>query len=107
MFNLTKRQLVCFSIGGVIGVILYFSLKSANIDTSSSTVVMMLTMLPFFMFAMYEKFGQPLEVVIKQIYNVKFVLPKERPYISLNTYSQLEKQFNLNKEIYKIVKKAK
>ena len=41
---------------------------------------MMLVMLPFFMLAMYEKHGQPLEKIIGNILKVAVIRPKQRPY---------------------------
>ena len=60
MFNLTKRQLICFGSGALVGVPLFFLLKS-YISTSTASLCMVLVMLPFFLFAMYEKNGQPLK----------------------------------------------
>lgn len=65
---------------------------------------MVLVMLPFFMFAMYEKHGQPLEVIIQNIVKVMFLSPKERPYQTTNYYAILAKQQKLNKEVNAIVK---
>lgn len=104
MFNLTKRQLVCFSLAGVIGLPIFFILKG-SIEITVATLAMMIVMLPFFFFAMYEKYGQPPEVILKQIYMVKKGLPKERPYKTQNVYELLEKQYNLNKEVSQIVKR--
>ena len=106
MFNLTKRQLVCFSMGVGVGLPLFFLLKN-SIDTTVATLVMMAVMLPFFMLALYEKHGQPLEVLLKQMYNVKYGTAKERPYKTQNFYALLEQQHDLNKEVTSIVKKTK
>lgn len=65
---------------------------------------MILVMLPCFLFTMYEKHGQPLETVIKNIVQTKFVRPKERPYQTNNFYAVLERQRNLEKEVAAIVK---
>lgn len=106
MFNLTKRQLICFSIGGLVGLPVFFVLKS-SMDTTVATLCMIAVMSPFFMLAMYEKHGQPLEVILKQVYMVKFGTAKERPYKTANFYALLEQQYNLNKEVSQIVKKSK
>ena len=84
LFNLTKRQLICFGSGALIGVPLFFLL-----------------------FAMYEKNGQPLEVVIRNIYRVCFQRPKQRPYKTNNFYAVLERQNQLDREVYQIVRKEK
>ena len=63
-FNLTKRQIVCFGSGALISVPLFFMLKG-TIGTSTAALVMIFIMLPFFLLAMYERNGQPLEKVVK------------------------------------------
>ncbi len=104
MFNLTKRQLICFSLGGLTGLGVYMGIKG-EIESSQAVSMMILTMFPFFLFAMYEKHGQPLEVILKQVYLVKFATAKVRPYKSQNFYACLETQHNMNKEVHDIVRK--
>ena len=72
--NLTKRQILCFGAGALIGVPVFFLLKS------SGNLSLAAVMLPLFFLAMYEKDGQPLEVVAKHFYEAKFKRPKTRPY---------------------------
>jgi len=103
MFGLTKRQLVCFSIAAAIGLPLFFLLKDSA-GTTPATCVMVVVMLPCFLLAMYEKHGQPLEVILKQIIEVKFLRPKERPYQTNNFYDALMRQRRLEKEVQAIVK---
>ena len=102
-FNLTKRQIVCFAAALILGLPLFFLLKDSA-GTSLATLVMIVIMLPCFLMAMYEKHGQPLEVVVKNIIQTKFVRPKERPYQTENFYAVLEKQRKLEKEGSAIVK---
>lgn len=102
-FNLTKRQIVCFAVALIIGLPLFFLLKDSA-GTSAASFVMIVVMLPCFLMAMYEKHGQPLEVVVKNIIQTKFVRPKERPYQTQNLYAVLEKQRKLEKEVSAIVK---
>ena len=59
--NLTKRQILCFGAGALIGVPVFFLLKSSG-NLSLAALGMMAVMLPLFFLAMYEKDGQPLEV---------------------------------------------
>lgn len=61
-FNLTKRQLICFGAAALIGVPLFFLLKSSG-NVSLAALCMIIVMLPLFFLAMYEKDGQPLEVI--------------------------------------------
>ena len=64
---------------------------------------MMVVMLPFFLFAMYEKHGQPLEKILGNIIRVSVIRPKERPYRTNNFYAVLERQANLDEEVSHIV----
>ena len=64
VFNLTKRQLICFSAALAVGLPLFFLTKD-SVGTSGSTLMMIFTMLPLFMLAIYEKHGQPLEIILK------------------------------------------
>lgn len=102
-FNLTKRQIVCFAVALIVGLPLFFLLKDSA-GTSAASFVMIVVMLPCFLMAMNEKHGQPLEVVVKNIIQTKFVRPKERPYQTQNLYAVLEKQRKLEKEVSAIVK---
>ena len=104
MFNLTKRQILCFGGGALIGVPLFFLLKG-HIGSSAAALCMMLVMLPFFLFAMYEKNGQPPEKLIRNIVQVCFLRPKQRPYRTNNFYDLLNRQDILDKEVYAIVHK--
>ena len=103
IFNLTKRQIICFSAALVLGLPIFF-LTKGNIGTSTAAFLMILIMLPCFLFAMYEKHGQPLETVLKNIINTKFIMPKERPYRTENFYAVLERQRQLEKEVSAIAK---
>ncbi len=55
----------------LIGLPLFFLLKDSA-GTSLAAMVMIVVMLPCFLVAMYEKHGQPLETVIKNIIQTKF-----------------------------------
>ena len=102
-FNLTKRQLVCFGSGALIGVPLFFLLRGPA-GNSVAAMCMMLVMLPFFMLAMYEKHGQPLEKIVGNILKVAVIRPKQRPFKTNNFYAVLERQAKLDKEVYDIVR---
>ena len=102
MFGLTKRQLVCFGAAVLIGVPLFFLLQRTA-GSSTATFCMIVVMLPFFLFALYEKNGLPLEKIIKNIVQVCFIRPKVRPYETDNFYAVLQRQDILDKEVYRIV----
>ena len=102
-FNLTKRQIICFTAALIAGLPVFFLLKGSA-GTSLAAFFMILIMLPFFLFAMYEKHGQPLEVILKHIVQTKFIRKKERPYRTRNYYALLIRQRELEKEVFHIVK---
>ena len=106
LFNLTKRQLLCFGISAAIGLPLFFLLKDSA-GTTVAAMVMIFTMLPGFMFGVYEKNGQPLEVIAGQIIQTMFIRPKERPYQTNNFYAAIQRQNQVEKEVRKIVQKSK
>ena len=102
MFNLTKRQLICFGLAALVGVPSFFLLKLA-FSISTSVMIMMVIMMPFFFLAMYEKHGQPLEVFLKHFIQANFVRPKTRPYKTDNYYAALIRQAKAEEEVEKIV----
>jgi hypothetical protein len=79
--GLTKRQLVCFSAAAIVGIPVYLVLKK-YVSTDIAGMVMITVMLPFFLFAMYEKNGQPLEEVMKNIIKEKIFRKPVRPVIN-------------------------
>ena len=89
-FNLTKRQIICFSIGAAIGLPVFFLLKAVAANISFATLGMLGVMMPAFMMAMYEKNGQPLEKIMKHYIEAMFVRPKVRPYKTKNYYMLIE-----------------
>ena len=89
----------------LIGLPLFFLLKDSA-GTSLAAMAMIVVMLPCFLVAMYEKHGQPLEVVVRNVVQTKFTRPKERPYRTENLYAVLEKQRKLEKEVSAIVKRT-
>ena len=105
-FNLTKRQILCFSVALLIGLPLFFLLKDSA-GTSLAAMAMIVVMLPCFLVAMYEKHGQPLEVVGRQIIESCFLRPKERPYQTVNAYDALVCQYQMEQEVKAIVEKSR
>ena len=89
MLNLTKRQLICFSLAGAIGIPFYLLTKGVLGSTVSASFMVVMA-LPFFLFAMYEKDGRPLEKVLYDILKQKFIRPGIRTYRTNNIYGKLQ-----------------
>ena len=104
-FNLTKRQLICFSVAALIGVPSFFLIRKTG-NMSLASMGMILIMLPFFFLAMYERDGMPLEVLMQHFIEAKFIRPKERPYKTNNYYAALMRMVQADKEVREIVLEA-
>ena len=104
--NLTKRQLVCFGAALIIGLPIFFLLKDTA-GTSGAAFAMVVIMLPCFLLAMYEKHGQPLEKIVKNIILTQFIRQKQRPYKTNNFYTAVMRQNELDKEVKAICQKQK
>ena len=100
--NLTKRQLICFGAAALVGVPLFFVLKSTG-NISFACMGMIVVMMPMFFLAMFEKDGQPLEVVAKHFIESRFIRPKVRPYQTDNYYAALMREAEAEKEVKRIV----
>ena len=91
LFGLTKRHLVCFGGALLTGGPLYFLARN-YLSNSAAALLMIFAMLPGLLFALFERHGQPLEVVIQQMIQCCFIRPKERPYQTNNAYAALVRQ---------------
>ncbi len=96
-FNLTKRQLICFSLAALAGLPVYFLTRGA-VGNSAAVLMMIGLMMPFFFFAMYERDGQPAEKLLKNRLRYK-LWPKKRPYRTENLYKSMSE-----KEVMRIAK---
>lgn len=102
LFNLTKRQVVCFGLGALAGLPVFFLTKEA-IGVSMAAALMIVIMLPFFLFAMFERNGQPLEVLLKHYIQARFVRPRTRVFETENFYAILEQNTRNRREVRKIL----
>lgn len=106
LFNLTKRQLICFGGGALIGVPLFFLLRG-SLGASPAAILMVLSMVPLFVMGLYEKNGRPLEKVLGDVIQTVFLRPKRRPYQTDNLYAALMRQEQMEKEVQRIVRQTK
>lgn len=103
LFNLTKRQVVCFGLGALVGLPVFFLTKDAA-GVSMSAVLMILVMLPFFMFAMFERNGQPLEVLLRHYVQARFIRPRTRIFETQNFYAVLDQNTRNRREASRILR---
>ena len=102
LFGLTKRQVICFGSGALVGVPLYLLVKTF-LPSNIAALFMIGAMVPFFLFALYEKNGEPLEKVLSHFIQSRYLLPKTRPYQTENAYALIAKQIQVEKEVRRIV----
>ena len=105
-FGLTKRQLICFALAGCVGFPLYFILRRV-FPTDLSTMIMMLSIFPFFFFAMYQKDGKNAEQIIYELYHRRIWSKGIRRYKSENIYQQLEEKDRIRREVERLEAKEK
>ncbi len=84
-FNLTKRQILCFGAALLVGLPLFFLIRRTG-NMTLAAMTMILVMLPFFFLAMYERNGQPLEVILRHFITARFKRLKIRKYQTENVF---------------------
>ena len=105
VLGLTKRQTICFTAAVATGLPLFFLFRGI-IPGSAAAFIMVIVMLPWFLFAMYEKHGIPLEKYLKCIIATKFKRPRIRTYQTNNLFDAIGRQIKLYREVQKIAQKT-
>ena len=88
--NLTRRQLISCSLGGLVGFVIYSNTKKL-VPNDIALLIMMAGVLPFFFLGVYEKDGLTFEKLIKYYYESKIRNPEVRIYKNSNSYEALVK----------------
>ena len=90
-FGLTKRQLLCFAVAGVLGFLFYWSTRKA-LGTTLAVTCMILLIMPVFFLCQYERDGRHLEDIMKDMIRTRFARPGIRRYEAENIYSWLDER---------------
>lgn len=98
MFNLTRRQLICFALAAAVGMPVFFLAKS-KLELSAAAMVMVVIMLPFIFFALYEKDGQPAEKILGHVVKTMFLRDRVRPYRTENLYAAIQREIKEKEEL--------
>ena len=98
MFNLTKRQIICFALAAAVGVPMYFHTRP-SLGISTAAMLMVEMMLPFIFFALYEKDGQPAEKILGHVIKSMFLRDKVRPYRTNNLYAAIQREIKEQEEL--------
>lgn len=102
VFGLTRRQLVFFALAALVAVPTYFLTRN-SLGNDLALVLLIVTALPFFFFALYEKNGQPPEKLLRNYIRVRFLTPQVRPYRTQNRFAALERQTYFDEEVKQLV----
>ena len=76
-FNLTKRQLIGFSIAGLLGIPVYIFVRKL-VPNDIAVLFLITATLPVFFITLFEKDGLVFEQYFKLIYLHKFYQPRKR-----------------------------
>ena len=98
MFNLTRRQLICFALAAAVGMPVFFLAKT-KLELSAAAMVMVVIMLPFIFFALYEKDGQPAEKILGHVVKTMFLRDRVRPYRTDNLYAVIQREIKEKEEL--------
>ena len=98
MFNLTRRQLICFALAAAVGMPV-FSLAKAKLELSAAAMVRVVIMLPLIFFALYEKDGQPAEKILGHVVKTMFLRDRVRPYRTENLYAVIQREIKEKEEL--------
>ncbi|MCQ4021747.1 MULTISPECIES: PrgI family protein [unclassified Ruminococcus] len=100
MFGLTKRQLLCFGLGILLGFPVFFLLKFTIGDLAISIIGMGLVAMPFILCAFPYK-GGTFDEYFKNMFHF-LRSPKKRIYQSEDMFCAIERQIEYNR-LYKLV----
>lgn len=102
--NLTKRQLICFSIAIILALPIFFFTRKI-IGMELSLILCMLEAVPFFLFGVYEKNGVPLERLILIKIRKEIIRPEVRRYKETNIYEEAKKKEEIRRKIESLERK--
>ena len=102
VFGLTQRQLIFFALAALVAVPTYF-LARKSLGNDIALILLIVTALPFFFFALYEKNGQTPEKMLRNYFRVRFLTQQARPYRTENRFAALERQAYFDEEVKQLV----
>lgn len=97
VFNMTKRQLLCFG-GAAATAIPFYLLTSGFLGTTGAALGIIVCAVPWFALALYERDGIPLEKYLMTMIRARFLRPRIRKYQTQNFYAYLQAQAHQEKE---------
>ena len=93
-FNLTKRQLIGFTLAGLVGLPVYLFIRKV-VPNDIAVIFLIVSTLPIFFITLFEKDGLTFEKYFKYIYLHKFYQPQKR--VRKEVYLERQKKDSANK----------
>ena len=93
-FNLTKRQLIGFSVAGLIGIPVYLFMRK-YVPNDIAVIFLIVSTLPIFFATLFEKDGLSFEKYFKYICLHKFYQPGKR--VRKEAYLEKQKKISADK----------
>ena len=93
-FNLTKRQLIGFSVAGLVGIPVYIFTRK-YLPNDIAVILLIISTLPIFFATLFEKDGLPFEKYFNHIYLHKFYQPMKR--VRKEVYLEQQKKNSADK----------
>lgn len=102
--NLTKRQIVGFVTGIIVGLPVFLVMRFAlGMDILTSVMGLSIAAAPIVICILYKKNGMGMEKYLWYFYETHFIRNTDRPYITNNLYTLQEEEEKLEKEVERIV----
>lgn len=102
--NLTKRQIVGFVTGVIVGLPVFLVMRFAlGMDILMSVMGLSIAAAPIVICILYKKNGMGMEKYLWYFYETHFIRNTDRPYVTNNLYILQEEEERLQKEVEKIV----
>ena len=106
--GLTKRQVIGFSIGAVVGLPVFFFLKIVlGCDLMVDVFGLAFAAAPVIILITVQKNGMYMEKHLQYWYETHFIRNTDRPYATNNIYSLMQKEEELKKEVEQILFRGK
>ena len=85
-------------LAAAVGLPVFFIAKS-KLELSAAAMVMVVIMLPFIFFALYEKDGQPAEKILGHVVKSMFLRDRVRPYRTDNLYAAIQREIKEKEDL--------
>lgn len=106
--NLTKRQIVAFAVGILIGLPVFLVMRLLLLmEVTASVMGLGIAAAPVVFCIMYKNNGMGIEKYFKFFYETHFIRNTDRPYRTNNLYILTEQEEKLQKEVERILFKGK